>query len=186
MERSEIARNISADLKKIAYENKITMVVIHHTPKLYGRPLSIDSLAGSHVFAQEADFLIGINRINGVRYVKEVACRYKREDDEKVLIFDINDHLWIVPGKQVVENSLFKEADGRFDDTNLDTVRTLFRNASETNENSTFKSNEILPKAKSYMDRSTYFEKVGILKNAGEITQTGKGEYKFNNPPSET
>ena len=31
----------------------------------------------------------------------EAEMRYKREDDEKVLTFEINDHLWIVPGKRV-------------------------------------------------------------------------------------
>jgi RecA-family ATPase len=180
-ERSEIARNISADLKKIAYENKITMVVIHHTPKLYGRPLTIDSLAGSHVFAQEADFLIGINRINGVRYIKEVACRYKREDDENVLTFDINNDLWIVPGKQVVENSLFKEVDGRTDDYNRKYVRTLIKDKTNISEDLTFKSRDILDEAEKTMDRSTFFAKVDELLATGEITRIGKGEYRFNN-----
>jgi RecA-family ATPase len=181
IERGEIARIISAELKRITYEFGLTMIVIHHTPKLYGRPLSIDSLAGSHVFAQEADFLIGINRINGVRYIKEVACRYKREDDENVLTFDINDDLWIVPGKQVVENSLFKEVDGRTDDYNRKFVRTLIKDKTNISEDLTFKSREILDEAEKTMDRSTFFAKVDELLATGEITRIGKGEYRFNN-----
>lgn len=186
IERSDTARNISAELKKIAYENKITMIVIHHTPKLNGRMLTIDSLAGSHVIAQEADFLIGINKVGGVRYIKEVACRYKREDDEKVLTFDINDHLWIVPGKQVVESTLFKGVDGRVDDTNLNAVRTLIRSTTEIKGSSYFRSSDIQTEAEKEMDRSTFYDKMGELKSSGEISPTKKGVYKFNFPPSET
>jgi RecA-family ATPase len=181
IEKSDTARGISADLKKIAYETGITMIVIHHTPKLYGKMLSIDSLAGSHVFAQEADFLIGINRINGVRYIKEVACRYKRENDEKVLTFDINDNLWIVLGKQVVESTLFKEVDGRTDDYNRNYVRTLIKDKTNISEDLSFKSKEILDEAEKTMDRSTFFAKVDELLATGEITRIGKGEYRFNN-----
>ena len=181
-ERSEIARKISSKLKGISHKNRITMIIIHHTPKLNGKELSLDSLAGSHVFAQEADFIIGINKYNGVRYVKEVASRYKREDDEKVFTFDINDNLWIVPGKQIVENSLFKDADGRFDDKNLNAVRTLIRYAAETSGNQVIKSKEILKEAIQDMDRSTFFEKLENLVKTGEITRTAKGEYQFNDP----
>ena len=177
IERSDIARSISATLKKIAYECGVTMIVIHHTPKLYGRMLTIDSLAGSHVFAQEADFLIGINRINGIRYIKEVACRYKREDDEKVLTFKINDNLWIVPGKRVVENTLFREVDGRVDVTNLKIVYSLiFKNTIEKGK-SNFTTGEIIEEALKQMDKSTFYVKIENLKNQNIITQVGKGEY---------
>jgi KaiC/GvpD/RAD55 family RecA-like ATPase len=186
IERGDIARIISAELKRITYDCGATMVVIHHTPKLYGRPISIDSLAGSHVLAQEADFLIGINRVNGIRYIKEVACRYKREDDEKVLTFEINNNLWIVPCRKVVESTLFREADGRINDANLDAVRTLIRNKIEIKGSPDFSSIDIQKEAEKEMDRSTYFEKLGELRSSGEISQTKKGEYKFNNPPSET
>lgn len=186
IERSDIARDVSLNLKQISSDNKITMVVIHHPPKLNGRMLTIDSLAGSHVVAQEADFLIGINKVNGVRYVKEVACRYKREDDEMVQTFEINDNLWIVPGKNVAESSLFKDFDGRVDDTNLNVLRSLIRNVTETKECTKFSSKEILNEAENFMDRSTYFDKIGILKSTGEINQVGKGIYIFNNPPSVT
>jgi KaiC/GvpD/RAD55 family RecA-like ATPase len=186
IEKSDNARDISFKLKEIANDNAITMMVIHHTPKLNGRMLTIDSLAGSHVFAQEADFIIGINKVGGVRYIKEVACRYKREDDEKVLTFEINDNLWIVPGLQVLESTLFRETDGRANDLNLEAVRTLIKNTTEIKGSSNFKSGEILREAENKMDRSTFFEKLVELRSSGEISQTGKGAYKFNFPPSET
>jgi len=184
IERSETARNISSTLKEIGRDCEITMIVIHHTPKLNGQMLNIDSLAGSHVFAQEADFLLGVNRVNGSRYIKEVACRYKREDDEKVLPFEINDHLWIVPGKPNEESALFKEADGRYDDKNRNAVRTLIKNNTESNESQSFKSKEILNQAEITMDRSTFFEKLAEMQASGEITKIRKGEYSFNNLPT--
>jgi archaellum biogenesis ATPase FlaH len=180
IERSEIAKEVSIKLKEISNAHNVTMVVIHHTPKLNGKPLSIDSLAGSHVFAQEADFLIGINRINGIRYIKEVACRYKREDDEKVMTFDINDNLWIVPGNKVVENNLFKDVDGRVDDTNLNAVRTLIRGTTELKGSPNFTSDEIRGEAEKFMDKSTFYQKVELLIRAGVINRIGKGEYSFN------
>jgi KaiC/GvpD/RAD55 family RecA-like ATPase len=186
IERSDTGRFISLKLKKIAYDYGVTMIVIHHTPKLNGRMLSIDSLAGSHVFAQEADFLIGINKIaslnkyNGIRYLKEVACRYKRENDETVLTFDINDYMWIESSGYIAENKLFENQDGRVDDTNLNAVRTLIKKTIETKGSSLFKSREILEEAEKNMDKSTYFEKLEELRNIGEISRTRKGEYKFN------
>jgi KaiC/GvpD/RAD55 family RecA-like ATPase len=181
-EKSDNARKISAKLKEISHDCGVTMIVIHHTPKLNGKGLLLDSLAGSHVFAQEADFIIGINKFNGIRYIKEVACRYKREDDEKVLTFDINDSMWIEPLGYIAENKLFENQDGRVDDTNLNTVRTLIRNSTEKSGSPTFKSKDILSVAEQNMDRSTFFEKLEDLRNVGEISRTGKGDYQFNNP----
>jgi len=192
IERSDTARGITLKLKEIANNCGITMIVIHHTPKLNGRMLSIDSLAGSHVFAQEADFIIGINKIvsynkyNGVRYLKEVACRYKREDDETVLTFKINDHMWLEPLEQIAENKLFEGQDGRVDDTNLNTILEIDKKAIEKRENPIFKSKEICDEATKEMDRSTYFEKLDTLQKLGEINKTSKGEYIFNSPPAVT
>ena len=192
IERSDTAREISLKLKGIANFHGITMIVIHHTPKLNGRMLSIDSLAGSHVFAQEADFIIGINKItgfskyNGARYIKEVACRYKREDDGDVLLFKINNQMWLDPLEYITEYKLFEGQDGRVDDTKLNTVREIVKKATEKKGSPVFKSKEILEEATKEMDRSTYFEKLDVLLKSGEIDKTNKGEYKFNSPPSVT
>lgn len=192
IERSDSAREISIKLKEIASNNGITMIIIHHTPKLNGRMLTMDSLAGSHVFAQEADFIIGINKIvgvnkyNGVRYLKEVACRYKREEDENVLIFRINDSMWLESTDRIAEIKLFEGHDGRVDDTNLKTVRELAKKTTESKGSLNFRSQEIQEQALKEMDRSTFYEKLELLRTSGEIDRTKKGEYKFNNPPTST
>jgi KaiC/GvpD/RAD55 family RecA-like ATPase len=192
IEKSDTARIISLKLKEIAAIRGITMVVIHHTPKLNGRMLTIDSLAGSHVFAQEADFIIGINKIvsltkfNGTRYIKEVACRYKKEDDEKVMLFEINEHMWLDPKGYIPEIKLFDSQDGRIDDTSLKSVRSIIKKASMNNPDKSFNSQDILKEAVVSMDRSTFFEKLRTLSETGEISKTGKGLYIFNSPPSVT
>ena len=121
-----------------------------------------------------------------MRYIKEVACRYKREDDDKVLTFEINDHLWIVPGRKVVESTLFKESDGRVNDANRDVVRALIRSNTDSQGSLDFRSSDIQREAEKEMDRSTFFEKLGELKSSGEISQINKGEYKFNSLPPGT
>lgn len=188
VERSDTGREICKHLKKIAFDCGVTMIVIHHTPKLNGGLMTIDSLAGSHIFAQEADFIIGINRIeslnknNGIRYVKEVACRYKREDNEKVMKFTINDNMWLESEGLIRESCFYDKSDRRRDDTNLNDVRTLIREYSETTGEMLFKSKDILDEAESNMHKSTYHKHLDTLINTGEISRTSKGKYKFNNP----
>ena len=63
IEESSLAKNIMFKLRELTNDLKITLIIIHHTPKLNGRPITIDSLAGSRILAQDADFLIGINKI---------------------------------------------------------------------------------------------------------------------------
>jgi len=180
IEKSDTARRISATLKKITYEAGITMIVIHHSPKLNDRMLSIDSLAGSHVIAQEADFLIGIHKYNGIRYIKEVASRYKREEDEKVLTFTINDDMWIEPQKYIVESSLFKYTDRRIDDSNSVLLFNTIKDLALMKGDPAFTTNELYPMVESFMGRSTFFVKIKEHEQMGNISQTGKGEYIFN------
>ena len=98
------------------------MIVIHHTRKQNGKAINIDSLAGSRVLAQEADFMIGINKtLSSTRYMKEVAFRYQKENDDFVYSFSINKDYWIEKGLEVNEFAILEtpENDGRRDDTNM-------------------------------------------------------------------
>lgn len=192
IERSDIARAVSAKLKEIAHECGVTMIVIHHTPKLNGKMILIDSLAGSHVFAQEADFLIGVNKITGmyrhrgVRYLKEVASRYRREDDENVLAFEINEYMWLETKGKISEASLFESTDGRVDDTKFNYVYSIIMERVKESGSLDFRDEDIRKKAEEKMNRGTYYEKIKDLVNLGVITRTSKGEYKFNSTPSVT
>ncbi len=74
IEDSGLAKQVSLRLRELTNKLKITLIVIHHTPKQTGKPITIDSLAGSRILAQEADFLIGVGKTpDGRRYYKEVC-----------------------------------------------------------------------------------------------------------------
>jgi RecA-family ATPase len=121
IEDSGLAKKVSLQLRELTYKLKITLVVIQHTPKQTGKPIIQDSLAGSRMLSQEADFMIGIGKnIEGKRYFKEVSFRYCQEQNENVTVFDIDSYQWLIPGAEMPETALLKEPDGRKDDTNPD------------------------------------------------------------------
>ncbi|CAN1570377.1 Archaeal primase DnaG/twinkle, TOPRIM domain [Spirosomataceae bacterium] len=131
IEDSSTAKEISYKLREITNRHKITLIVIHHTPKQTGRPLTIDSLAGSRILAQEADFMLGVSKSpNGTRYLKEVAFRYYPENDEEVYTFTINENIWLDLTGSAPEYTLLKEDDGRRDESNLDQILDFFNNKS--------------------------------------------------------
>jgi len=180
IEESSYTRNVSIKLRELTDRIGVTMVVVHHTPKHSGKFLTIDSLAGSRVLAQESDFMFGINRgLNGDRYFKEVAFRYKRENDEKVMKFEITDDLWISPIGDYYEEGLIKFPDRRTDDTNLQIVMKLIKEEAERDSDRSFKSNTIEKKAKEWMDRSTFYLKLDQLIADGIITKISKGKYLY-------
>ncbi|SDK43065.1 AAA domain-containing protein [Catalinimonas alkaloidigena] len=120
IEDSKTANALMMKLRELSYLAKCTLVVIHHTPKQMGKPLTIDSVAGSRVLIQEADFCLGINRTSsGTRYVKEIVFRYKQEEVDKVTLFAINDTLIIEAQGEKAEWEVLGENDGRSDPSNL-------------------------------------------------------------------
>ncbi|UMB59910.1 helicase RepA family protein [Lutibacter sp. A80] len=92
IEDSKVAQDIMQNLRTICYDLGITLICIHHTPKMYGKPLTIDSIKGSSVFAQESDFAIGINATRNykTRYFKEIFSRYSSINNDNVLEFEID------------------------------------------------------------------------------------------------
>ena len=113
IEDSKIAKKITMWLRQMSQDLGITLIVIHHTPKIGDKAITLDSLAGSRVIAQEADFLIGVHRLsNGTRYVKDIAYRYAPEED--VLIdFTISKNRVVNFKKNIDECEFFKSVDGR-------------------------------------------------------------------------
>ena len=66
----------------------------------------IDSIAGSRILAQEADFAIGISKtLSGQRYLKPIFYRYAQEE-EQVQCFQITEDLWIQPTESSRESDL--------------------------------------------------------------------------------
>jgi archaellum biogenesis ATPase FlaH len=109
VEQSLDAHKILMKLRKLCHELKVTLICIHHTPKNNGKGLTMDSMAGSRVLAQEADFIIGVNKIDQTRYIKDVEYRYV-EPDEQVMIFNITETREIAIIKLEDENHILKEA----------------------------------------------------------------------------
>jgi hypothetical protein len=101
-------------LRNISQELNVTLFAIHHTPKLHGNPITMDSIKGSAVFAQESDFAIGINRTDKKhRYMKNVFFRYASDDDEFVKEFVIESDAWFDLTGEVDEDEILQRADRR-------------------------------------------------------------------------
>jgi RecA-family ATPase len=123
IEDSTEAKALMKQLRELALDLSATIIVIHHTPKLYNMPLSIYSLAGSRVLAQEADFMIGINKtLDGKTYMKEVAFRYAASDSETVTLLKMDENQWFHSQGQVDEVSLLSAFDGRRDQHNKEAI----------------------------------------------------------------
>lgn len=123
IEESEMAKKVTQRLRDITYGLGLTMVVIHHSTKLGDKPINRDSMAGSRVLAQEADFAIAVSRTQmNHRYIKNVFFRYADDYSETVTTFKIDDNLWLKKLNEVEEFKLFQEMDGRRDSSNADSI----------------------------------------------------------------
>ncbi len=179
IETSSFAQKITKRLKVVSDELDITLVIIHHSPKLNGFPITIDSLAGNRIFAQEAEFMIGVNRsFNNTRYIKDVAYRYQREA-EKVLTFDISDDFRIINRDEVFENTLIREMDGRVDNFTREQIISFIEEKSEESEDGAVTTSEI----KNFCDKSDTQVQSWLSKlvNEGELIKLKRGHYKLNN-----
>lgn len=180
IEDSGLAKKVALRLRELCNRLKITLVIIHHTPKQIGRPITIDSLAGSRMLAQEADFMIGVGKSpEGKRYIKDVAFRYKQEDSENVLTFDINNAQFAIEGIQIAETVLLKETDGREDGTNSDAVLDFINEKSNSEKGecytSELMSNFVTGKI---MSKATLYNSLEKLQKDQKITSPKKGVYK--------
>lgn len=114
LEDGKTAEEIMSRLKTISQQLNVTLFAIHHTPKLYGSPIHMDSIKGSSVFAQESDFAIGINRTEKKhRYMKNIFFRYANDDEEFVKEFEINNNAWLENSGDVDEDEILQRSDRR-------------------------------------------------------------------------
>jgi len=127
LEDSKTAQEIMQKLRDICYRQQITLICIHHTPKMHNKPINMDSIKGSAVFAQESDFAIGINKvINGRRYVKNVFFRYASEDDVKIKEFEILPSTRLNYLEEVYEDKIISASDRRRNDKNREDIVKFF------------------------------------------------------------
>jgi KaiC/GvpD/RAD55 family RecA-like ATPase len=135
IEDSAVAKELMRKLRELANSTKTTIAVIHHTPKLQdSTPLTIDTLAGSRMLGQEADFVIGLNRTANTRYLKNVAFRYASDNCETVDVIKLTDDLWFKQVEKVEEMRLLACSDGRRNNVNKDRVYEFIKSKYEIND----------------------------------------------------
>lgn len=180
IEESGLAKQVALKLRELTNRLQITLIVIHHCPKQCGKPLTIDSLAGSRMLAQEADFMVGVGKSpDGKRYIKEVAFRYKPENDESVMLFDIDGHQWIIPGAELPEAALLKEQDGRKDEHNPEMVFEFIHDKTLSPSGETHTAELITEFVTSgKISKQTLFNCLDRLVKGERIQKIGRGVYK--------
>ena len=149
LENSADSEKLMQRLRDVCDSLKITLICIHHTPKIGDENLTMDKIKGSSVFAQESDFAIGINCTSKKnRYMKNVFFRYAPDDYENVKEFIIENNCWLNYLDEVGENEIIARTDRRrnvdkpkiicdFLDLNSSTTfskQDLFKNVSSTLE----------------------------------------------------
>lgn len=180
IEDSGLAKKVALQLRELTNKLKITLVVIHHTPKQIGKPITQDSLAGSRMLGQEADFMIGIGKnLEGKRYFKEVSFRYRQEQQENVTVFDIDSYQWLIAGAEIPEAALLKEPDGRKDDTNPEQIFEFIHDKSISTQGETY-TRELIAEfvTSAIMSKQTLYNCLDRLEKGNRITKQGKGVYK--------
>ncbi len=114
LENSADSEKLMQKLREVCYDFKITLICIHHTPKMYDCRITIDKIKGSSVFSQESDFAIGVSRSSkNHRYISNVFFRYAADDDENVKEFEIDNSCWLNYLNDVNEDELLARTDKR-------------------------------------------------------------------------
>lgn len=182
IEESKSAQEFTKKLRKMAQKTNSTVIAIHHTHKMYGQQLSIDTIAGSRVIAQELDFMIGINRtMDGKRYMKDVAFRYAPCDSEAVRTFDIDEKCWLNLIGQADEVKLLAALDGRVDETNrIKVLEFIQQQIDAGSESVTTRELETYFLDTKKMSKGTlYTSCLNKLVTEGKIAKIEKGKYKM-------
>lgn len=180
IEDSGLAKKVAFKLRELTNKLKITLIVIHHTPKQIGKAITQDSLAGSRMLGQEADFMIGIGKnLEGKRYFKEVSFRYRQEQQENVTVFDIDQYQWLIAGAELPEAALLKEPDGRNDDTNPEQIFDFIHEKTTSTQGETY-TRELMAEfvTTAIISKQTLYNCLDRLEKSNRISKTGKGIYK--------
>ena len=177
VEKSKVGSDISRRLKSLTYDLNITMLVVHHSSKITDTSLDLAHLAGSRVVGQEADFILGVNRLsNGRRYFKEVATRYKQEN-ELVTPFVIDDNLWLNGQASVEETQVFGAVDHRENPSNermvFGSVKRLSKKSGE------IKTSEVLADLEGKIGKTVIYEYLGNLDEKQKIDRSKNGYLKL-------
>lgn len=183
IEESSVGQEITSKLRAIKDELEINLFVIHHSTKNQKNGMSMDSMAGTRVFAQEADFAISISKVeskSGVkhRYMKQIFYRYAADDFETVSVFEINpENIWLEYKGETNEQDLVQGKDLRINPQKEDAIKGYF----QENKTTTITKNQLITKfvTNSTMSERSLEYKLKELVNSEFLTQPKKGEYLF-------
>lgn len=184
LENSDTAEKIMQKLREMCYSHGITLICIHHTPKMQDSPITMDKIKGSAVFAQESDFAIGINNTTkNNRYMKTVFFRYAPDDIELVREFEIGDDIWLDYKGEVTEEEILFSTDRRRTSKNRDAIVDLINQDSsmtyKTSELTTYFSSELSIKERQIKGL------LSDLTKSGEILNPERGIYTSVNKQKE-
>ena len=181
IEDSRIAIELMKNLRDLSEKTNTTVVAIHHTHKMYGQPLSIDTVAGSRVLAQETDFMIGLNRTpDGKKYIKDVAFRYIASNDDTVCTYEIGDDCWLISTGEAEESEILTANDGRRDDGSKNLILEFLQQENAAGRDivdMVVLQNRFV--ATGEMSRTTVFNNIGKLLRENAVERFGKGAYKL-------
>jgi len=180
LEDGKTAEEIMSKLRNISQDLDVTLFAIHHTPKLHGNPITMDSIKGSSVFAQESDFAVGISRTERKhRYMKNIFFRYANDDDEFVKEFEINQNAWLNNSGQVDEDEILQRKDRRRALDKRDAILNFFD--SNPSVIYSYKDAVDLLKPKIGLQDRQVKEYLSELSNLGRIDGSVKGLYRSTN-----
>ncbi len=179
IEDSREAKQIGIKLRALANKYETAIICIHHCPKLLGNELNIDSLAGSRVLSQDADFAIGVNRnASGTRYLKNVFLRYADDSADKAKIFTIDKNQWVVLNETKSESKILQADDGRRNDANRDLIFEFIKQTIESGIEKVLTQQliqEFVMNGK--IVKSTLYDCLDVLEGEERIARIKKGEY---------
>ncbi len=181
IEDSTVAKGVMGRLRNLCEVTDTTLLVIHHTHKMYNRSLILDTIAGSRVVVQEVDFCIGLNTTeSGKHYIKEVFYRHAQCNSETVKQFEITDECWINVIGETEEYKLLNEADGRKDASNKNDILEFFQNKKEAEillvEAEELNREFVLSKT---MSKQTLYSNLDKLVKEGLIVKEARGKYRL-------
>jgi hypothetical protein len=181
IEDSKVAMQLTKNLRSLSEATSTTIIAIHHTHKMYGQRLSIDTIAGSRVIAQELDFMIGLNKTpDGQKYIKDVAFRYIACNDETVRTYSIDDNCWLNVTGEANEGKILAALDGRKDDTSKSQIYQYIAEQVESGNNS-IPADSIVNRFSENppMSRTTVYNNLKKLYDENKIIKIDKGHYSI-------
>lgn len=176
LENSSDSEKLMQKLRDICYRTKVTLICVHHTPKMGDKIIDIDSIKGSSTFAQESDFAIAVTKASsGKRYVKEIFFRYAPVNEEFVREFGITPSVWLDYLGDISESGAAVKKDRRVNNVPRKSIIEYL----DSNSSRTYQTRELVSyftTTLSLKDRQvkTYLKE---LTNSNKINNKRKGYY---------